>query len=126
MAATMILTPFTIALAALCLLASQASGGEIAGRLALRTRPPAPASAPSRAASASSVKAEPAPDPVPIVYVESAPVPPGGFPAPAEPPRIEIRGVAFQPREAVVLAGGTIEFANRDDLFHSVFSYSPG
>ena len=38
---------------------------------------------------------------------------------------LELRGQALRPRILVVTAGTSVEFPNRDSLFHNVFSVSP-
>lgn len=44
----------------------------------------------------------------------------------AEPPRLEQTGMAFVPRVVPVTAGSTIHIVNLDDVFHNVFSLTPG
>jgi len=46
-------------------------------------------------------------------------------PAKATPLRIEQRGFQFRPALAVVQCGTPVVFPNQDQLYHSVFSYSP-
>lgn len=43
------------------------------------------------------------------------------FPAPAEHPVIDQKGLLFQPHITVVLAGTTVEFLNSDKVAHNVF-----
>ena len=46
-------------------------------------------------------------------------------PSKATPARIEQRGFQFRPALAVVQCGTPVIFPNQDQLYHSVFSYSP-
>jgi len=46
-------------------------------------------------------------------------------PSKAAPVRIEQRGFQFRPALAVVQCGTPVVFPNQDQLYHSVFSYSP-
>lgn len=46
-------------------------------------------------------------------------------PSKATPARIEQRGFQFRPALAVVQCGTPVVFPNQDQLYHSVFSYSP-
>jgi plastocyanin len=54
-----------------------------------------------------------------VVWVEGPKVKPRPSSA-----TITMRGKAFEPRVAVVPAGGTVEFPNQDPVFHNVFSVS--
>lgn len=47
------------------------------------------------------------------------------LPAPREPPRFEIANLTFHPRVLAVVAGTSVEFQNRDSVFHNVFSICP-
>jgi plastocyanin len=59
-----------------------------------------------------------------VVYLVSAP-PDASPPRPqAGPFRIEQLGLSFKPHVLVVVKGATVEFPNRDALFHNVFSLS--
>ena len=60
-----------------------------------------------------------------IVYVEK--LPPGTFvpPPPTERPELEQRNQAFGPRVLAVQVGTSIDFPNRDPIYHNVFSVSP-
>lgn len=61
-----------------------------------------------------------------VVYVEKvSPEVDSHLPAPREAPRIEHVGQEFRPRVLVVAAGTSVEFPNRDTVFHNVFSVSP-
>ncbi|HUC44343.1 MAG TPA: carboxypeptidase regulatory-like domain-containing protein [Candidatus Sulfotelmatobacter sp.] len=73
--------------------------------------------------------AEPAPPPAPeienvVVYLEAAPGGTAPPDAPAGPFRIEQVGLTFKPHVLAVVKGTTVEFPNRDTLFHNVFSLS--
>ena len=103
--------------AALCLVAlccGCASSGVIRGTLSTHV-PAEPAVPPARTSVLDAV-----------VYVEGAPprveshVSPSGT-----SPRLELRGQSLRPRILVVPAGTSVEFANHDSLFHSIFSVSP-
>lgn len=102
--------------------AAAANTGQVQGRLALdpvrsmalpmrykgRTRTPILAPEPPRA----------------IVYLERED---GRYPASNIPEPVEIRqeGYQFRPDIVAVRVGTEVAFPNRDDEFHSVFSYSP-
>lgn len=59
--------------------------------------------------------------PVAIVYLE------GDFPRPAVPPVAQIvqKDLTFLPSLLPVQVGTRVEFPNRDDAFHNIFSFSP-
>jgi plastocyanin len=59
-----------------------------------------------------------------VIYLER--VPEGAAPeaAPREPVRMEQEGLAFKPHVLPIVKGTTVEFPNRDLLFHNVFSLS--
>lgn len=56
-----------------------------------------------------------------VVYLE------GDFPSPAEPPRATIvqRKLEFSPLLLPVRVGTRVDFPNRDEVYHNVFSFSP-
>ena len=54
-----------------------------------------------------------------VVYVDT--IASKTFPAPAEHPVIDQRGLLFQPHITVVLRGTTVEFRNSDNVAHNVF-----
>ena len=54
-----------------------------------------------------------------VVYVDT--IAGKSFPAPAEHPVIDQKGLLFQPHITVVLAGTTVEFLNSDKVAHNVF-----
>jgi plastocyanin len=64
----------------------------------------------------------PAGEPVAYVYVENIMAPP----AKAEHKTIEQSGKKFVPGWAVIQRGTAIEFPNRDNIYHNVFSLSAG
>jgi plastocyanin len=59
-----------------------------------------------------------------VVYVES--IAGKTFPAPAQHPVIDQKGLLFQPHIQVVQAGTTVEFLNSDNVAHNVFWTSVG
>jgi plastocyanin len=59
-----------------------------------------------------------------VVYLESAPEGAAPTNRPATPNRIEQVGLAFKPHVLAVVKGTSVEFPNRDMLFHNVFSLS--
>ena len=60
-----------------------------------------------------------------IVYVEKLPAGVTVPPPPSERPELEQRGQAFVPRVLAVQVGTTVDFPNRDPIYHNVFSVSP-
>jgi len=54
-----------------------------------------------------------------VVYVDT--IAGKTFPAPAEHPVIDQKGLLFQPHITVVLRGTTVEFRNSDNVAHNVF-----
>jgi plastocyanin len=54
-----------------------------------------------------------------VVYVDT--IAGKTFPAPAEHPVIDQKGLLFQPHITVVLAGTTVDFLNSDKVAHNVF-----
>lgn len=61
-----------------------------------------------------------APSPA-VVYLEGAPASRAGNAV----ARIDQEGLEFRPRVLPVQVGTTVQFPNRDDLYHNVLSYSP-
>ena len=59
-----------------------------------------------------------------IVYLESDELSRGPYPLPAESPSLDQKNLQFHPEVLAILAGTKVEFPNRDNLFHNVFSYS--
>lgn len=64
---------------------------------------------------------KPSPSPA-VVWLKGAPK------GKVEASKVQVlqEGLEFRPRVAAVAAGSTVEFPNGDDLFHNVFSLSPG
>ena len=60
-----------------------------------------------------------------IVYVEKLPASVVVPPPPTTRPELEQRGQAFAPRVLAIQVGTTVEFPNRDPIYHNVFSVSP-
>jgi hypothetical protein len=58
------------------------------------------------------------------VYIESDELNQGPYPLPARSPSLDQKNLQFHPQVLPVLVGTTVEFPNRDNLFHNVFSYS--
>jgi len=59
-----------------------------------------------------------------VVYLESEELNRGTYPLPSRAPSLDQRNLQFHPQVLAVLAGTRVEFPNRDNLFHNVFSYS--
>ncbi len=59
-----------------------------------------------------------------VVYLESQELNSRDYPIPEIHPVLDQRGLQFHPRVLPVLIGTTVDFPNRDNLFHNVFSYS--
>ena len=59
-----------------------------------------------------------------VVYVDA--IPGKTFPAPAEHPLIDQKGLMFQPHITAVQVGTTVEFLNSDKVAHNVFWPSVG
>ena len=57
-----------------------------------------------------------------VVYLETAPA--AAIAPPAEPYRMEQVGLTFEPHVLPIVRGSTVEFPNRDVVFHNVFSLS--
>jgi plastocyanin len=58
------------------------------------------------------------------VYLESDELSQGPYPLPAKAPSLDQRNLQFHPQVLPVMVGTRVEFPNRDNLFHNVFSYS--
>lgn len=101
--------------------AGSATTARLVGRVPVIQRKPAPAVKDYGPPPA--FKVEPADAPASAVWVGSGapPVDPGT----AVPVRIEQRGFQFRPALSVVRTGTPVVFPNEDQLYHSVFSYSP-
>jgi len=59
-----------------------------------------------------------------VVYIEAAPEGAAPTKRPEGPYRIEQVGLSFKPHVLAVVKGSSVEFPNRDMLFHNVFSLS--
>ncbi len=59
-----------------------------------------------------------------VVYLESDELDRGTYPLPAQKPILDQKNLQFHPHVLPILVGTTVEFPNRDNLFHNVFSYS--
>jgi plastocyanin len=59
-----------------------------------------------------------------VVYLESSQLSPAAFPPPEKNPTLDQRDLQFRPQVLPILAGTAVDFPNRDNLFHNVFSYS--
>ncbi len=59
-----------------------------------------------------------------VVYVDT--IAGKAFPAPAQHPVVDQKGLVFQPHITVVLAGTTVDFLNSDSVAHNVFWTSIG
>ncbi len=59
-----------------------------------------------------------------VVYLESETARTQAFAPPAAHPILDQRDLAFHPQVLPILVGTTVDFPNRDNLFHNVFSYS--
>jgi len=60
-----------------------------------------------------------------LVYLEGLPPSAERFTAPVRHPVLDQKGIQFHPLVMAVQAGTTVDFPNRDNLYHNVFSYSP-
>ena len=59
-----------------------------------------------------------------VVYLESEALNNGVYPPPAAHPMLDQKNLQFHPQVLPILVGTTVDFPNRDNLFHNVFSYS--
>ena len=59
-----------------------------------------------------------------VVYLESESIKAQTFTPPAAHPVLDQKDLAFHPQVLPILVGTTVDFPNRDNLFHNVFSYS--
>jgi plastocyanin len=59
-----------------------------------------------------------------VVYLESQELNGKAYPAPEGRPILDQRDLQFHPQVLPILVGTTVDFPNRDNLFHNVFSYS--
>jgi plastocyanin len=59
-----------------------------------------------------------------VVYLESQTGKAVNYQPPAAHPILDQRDLAFHPQVLPILVGTTVDFPNKDNLFHNVFSYS--
>lgn len=59
-----------------------------------------------------------------VLYLEGSAIDLQTYPVPERHPLLDQRNLEFHPRVLPILAGTTVDFPNRDNLFHNVFSYS--
>lgn len=59
-----------------------------------------------------------------VVYLEGSGLDQRQYPIPSRHPTLDQRNLQFHPQVLPVLVGTTVDFPNRDNLFHNVFSYS--
>ena len=59
-----------------------------------------------------------------VVYLERDELNRGAYSVPARHPLLDQKGLQFHPQVLPILMGTTVDFPNRDNLFHNVFSYS--
>lgn len=59
-----------------------------------------------------------------VVYIEGDNLEGGKYPPPEKNPVLDQKNLQFHPEVLPILVGTTVEFPNRDNLFHNVFSYS--
>jgi plastocyanin len=59
-----------------------------------------------------------------VVYLEGESLNGQKYPLPAQNPMLNQRNLQFHPQVLPILVGTTVDFPNRDNLFHNVFSYS--
>ncbi len=59
-----------------------------------------------------------------VVYLESDELDRRGYPLPTKNPMLDQKNLQFHPQVLPILVGTTVDFPNRDNLFHNVFSYS--
>jgi plastocyanin len=59
-----------------------------------------------------------------VVYLQSEKLDRAGYALPEKRPVLDQKNLQFRPQVLPVLVGTTVEFPNRDNLFHNVFSYS--
>jgi plastocyanin len=99
------------------------AGATVAGRVPVARATPAPPLDESYLRTLSGPVAEPSP-PAAAVWLEPlGGAPPGASPA-AGAAEVAQQGFQFRPGLLVVPVGATVRFPNRDDAYHSIFSYS--
>lgn len=116
-------------LAVLAALATPAGAGVIKGTVevpaAAAPRAPKANAYPGRANSLPAAATEQGGVGETIVWIEKLPAGMAALPPPLERPELEQRQQAFAPRVLAVQVGTSVEFPNRDPVYHNVFSVSP-
>jgi plastocyanin len=97
-----------------------AQNGTLGGTVALPPPPKSKLTVKYAGQTGASAKREPAPSPA-VVWLEGVK---GDFKPPAAAVAIEQEGIEFRPRVLPVLVGTTVEFPNKDNVYHNVFSLS--
>lgn len=59
-----------------------------------------------------------------VVYLEGEELNAGTYPLPDRNPLLDQTNIQFHPQVLPILVGTSVDFPNRDNLFHNVFSYS--
>jgi plastocyanin len=59
-----------------------------------------------------------------VIYLESESIKAQTFVPPAAHPILDQKDLTFYPQVLPIIVGTTVDFPNRDNLFHNVFSYS--
>jgi plastocyanin len=59
-----------------------------------------------------------------VVYLEGNELNLATYPLPEQNPLLDQKNLQFHPQVLPILVGTTVDFPNRDNLFHNVFSYS--
>lgn len=59
-----------------------------------------------------------------VIYLESDELNQRSYPVPDKNPVLDQENLQFHPQVLPILVGTTVDFPNRDNLFHNVFSYS--
>lgn len=120
---------------ALALVAAPDAGPSFAGSIRGQVHVPALPPAPARARDPYAGRASAIPNPrVPergapkdaVVYIESLDAAVNlALPEPPARPTLAQEQQSFLPRVVIVPVGGSVEFPNKDPIYHSVFSVSP-
>jgi plastocyanin len=127
----MVTRPWALLFLLLVLGAQVAAAGVIRGQVQMTAVPLAP----TRVRDPYAGRASSLPEPrVParglpqdaVIYIESLPLDVSDrLPAPSTHPQLAQQGQAFMPRVIAIPVGGSVDFPNRDPIYHSVFSVSP-
>jgi plastocyanin len=59
-----------------------------------------------------------------VVYLEGGELNQGAYAPPEKNPYLDQKDLQFHPQVLPILVGTSVDFPNRDNLFHNVFSYS--